>query len=78
MAGTRLRPLAQPFGPTLWPNISQEDLAEATQYAAEFAAQEAAKVLEHQNIESQLQDLIDSGASQAEIDQYIEDNPAPE
>jgi len=35
-------------------------------------------VLEHQNIESQLQDLIDSGASQAEIDQYIEDNPAPE
>lgn len=61
-----------------WANISQEDLAEATQYAAEFAAQEAAKVLEHQNIESQLQDLIDSGASQAEIDQYIEDNPAPE
>jgi len=61
-----------------WANFSQEDLAEATQYAAEFAAQEAAKVLEHQNIESQLQDLIDSGASQAEIDQYIEDNPAPE
>lgn len=61
-----------------WANISQEDLAEATQYAAEFAAQEAAKVLEHQNIESQLKDLIDSGASQAEIDQYIEDNPAPE
>ena len=25
-----------------WANISQEDLAEATQYAAEFAAQEAA------------------------------------
>ena len=35
-----------------WANISQEDLAEATQYAAEFAAQEAAKVIEHQNIES--------------------------
>ena len=61
-----------------WANISQEDLAEATQYAAEFAAQEAAKVIEHQNIESQLQDLIDSGASEAEIDQFIADNPAPE
>ena len=61
-----------------WANISQEDLAEATQYAAEFAAEEAAKVIEHQNIENQLQDLIDSDASQAEIDQYIADNPAPE
>ena len=61
-----------------WANISQEDLAEATQYAAEFAAEEAAKVIEHQNIENQLQDLIDSGASEAEIDQYIADNPAPE
>ena len=38
-----------------WANISQEDLAEATQAAAEFAAQEAAKVIEHQNIDSQLQ-----------------------
>ena len=37
-----------------WANISQEDLAEATQYAAEFAAEEAAKVIEHQNIENQL------------------------
>ena len=61
-----------------WANISQEDLAEATQYAAEFAAEEAAKVIEHQNIENQRQDLIDSGASEAEIDQYIADNPAPE
>ena len=61
-----------------WANISQEDLAEVTQYAAEFAAEEAAKVIEHQNIENQLQDLIDSGASEAEIDQYIADNPAPE
>ena len=61
-----------------WANISQEDLAEATQYAAEFAAEEAAKVIEHQNIENQLQDLIDSGASEAEIDQYIADNPAAE
>lgn len=54
-----------------WANISQEDLAEATQYAAEFAAQEAAKVIEHQNIESQLQNLIDSGASEAEINAFI-------
>ena len=61
-----------------WANISQEDLAEATQYPAEFAAEEAAKVIEHQNIENQLQDLIDSGASEAEIDQYIAHNPAPE
>ena len=61
-----------------WANISQEDLVEATQYAAEFAAEEAAKVIEYQNIENQLQDLIDSGASEAEIDQYIADNPAPE
>ena len=61
-----------------WANISQEDLAEATQAAAEFAAQEAAKVIEHQNIDSQLQELIDSGASEAEIDQFIADNPAPE
>ena len=61
-----------------WANISQEDLAEATQYAAEFAAEEAAKVIEHQNIENQLQDLIDSGASEAEIDQHIANNPAPE
>lgn len=61
-----------------WANISQEDLAEATQYAAEFAAQEAAKVIEHQNIENQLQDLIDSGASEAEVQAYMDANPAPE
>lgn len=61
-----------------WENISQEDLEEATAYAAEFAAQEAAKVIEHQNIDSQLQDLIDSGATEAEIDAFIEANPAPE
>ena len=61
-----------------WQYINPEDLAEATQAAAEFAAEEAAKVIEHQNIESQLQDLIDSGASEAEIDQFIADNPAPE
>ena len=61
-----------------WANITPEDLAEATQYAAEFAAQEAAKVIGHQDIESQLQQLIDSGASEAEIDQFMADNPAPE
>ena len=61
-----------------WENINPEDLAEATAYAAEFAAQEAAKIIEHQNIDSQLQDLIDSGATEAEIDQLIENNPMPE
>ena len=61
-----------------WENISPEDLEEATAQAAEFAAQEAAKVIEHQNIDSQLQDLIDSGATEAEIDAFIEANPAPE
>ena len=61
-----------------WENINPEDLAEATAYAAEFAAQEAAKIIEHQNIDSQLQDLIDSGATEAEIDQFIENNPMPE
>ena len=61
-----------------WENISPEDLEEATAYAAEFAAQEAAKVIQHQNIDSQLQDLIDSGATEAEIDAFMEANPAPE
>ena len=60
-----------------WENISAEDLEEATAQAAEFAAQEAAKVIEHQNIDSQLQDLIDSGATEAEIDAFMEANPAP-
>lgn len=61
-----------------WEDISTEDLEEATAYAAEFAAQEAAKVIEHQNIDSQLQGLIDSGATEAEIDAFMEANPAPE
>ena len=61
-----------------WENISPEDLEEATAYAAEFAAQDAAKVNQHQNIDSQLQDLIDSGATEAEIDAFMEANPAPE
>lgn len=61
-----------------WEGISQEDLAEATAYAAEFAAQEAANVLAAQDISSQLDALIDSGASEAEINQFMADHPAPE
>ena len=61
-----------------WENISAKDLAEATAYAAEFAAQEAAKIIEHQNIDSQLQDLIDSGASAEQIAEFEANNPAPQ
>ena len=55
-----------------WNNISQEDLAEATAYAAEFAAQEAAKIAAAENVSAQLDALIASGA---EIDALIEANP---
>ena len=58
-----------------WNNISQKDLAEATAYAAEFAAQEAAKIAAAKNISAQLEALIASGASEAEIDAFIEANP---
>ena len=58
-----------------WNNISQEDLAEATAYAAEFAAQETAKIAAAENISAQLDALIASGASEAEIDAFIEANP---
>ena len=58
-----------------WNNISQEDLAEATAYAAEFAAQEAAKIAAAENISAQLDALIASGASEAEIGAFIEANP---
>ena len=49
--------------------------AEATAYAAEFAAQEAAKIAAAENISAQLDALIASGASEAEIDAFIEANP---
>ena len=58
-----------------WANISQEDLAEATAYAAEFAAQEAAKIAAAEDISAQLDALIASGASEAEVDAFIEANP---
>ena len=58
-----------------WANISQEDLAEATAYAAEFAVQEAAKIAAAEDISAQLDALIASGASEAEIDAFIEANP---
>ena len=58
-----------------WANISQEDLAEATAYAAEFAVQEAAKIAAAEDISAQLDALIASGASEAEINAFIEANP---
>ncbi|MGC6496378.1 MAG: hypothetical protein ACON4I_00540 [Candidatus Puniceispirillaceae bacterium] len=60
-----------------WGNINPEDLAEATQQAAEFAAQEAAAIASHMAVENALQALIDSGASEAEIDAFIDADPAP-
>ena len=55
-------------------NISQEDLAEATAYAAEFAAQEAAKIAAAEEISSQLDALIASGASEAEVEAFMDAN----
>ena len=60
-----------------WGYISPEDLEEATQQAAQVAAQEAAAIASHMAVENALQALIDSGASEAEIDAFIEANPAP-
>ena len=50
-----------------WENISQEDLAEATAYAADFAAKEAAKIARAEDISAQLDGLIASGATEEEI-----------
>ena len=61
-----------------WEGISQEDLAEATAYAAEFAAQEAANVLAAQDISAQLDALVASGASAEQIAEFEANNPAPE
>ena len=60
-----------------WGYISPEDLEEATQQAAQVAAQEAAAIASHMAVENALQALIDRGASEAEIDAFIEANPAP-
>ena len=57
-----------------WANISQEDLAEATAYAAEFAAQEAAKIAAAEEISAQLDALIASGASEAEVEAFMDAN----
>ena len=58
-----------------WENISQEDLAEATAYAADFAAKEAAKIARAEDISAQLDGLIASGATEEEIDAFMEANP---
>ena len=60
-----------------WGYIDPDDLQEATQQAAEFAAEEAAKVASHVAIEDALQALQDSGASEAEIQAFMDVNPAP-
>jgi hypothetical protein len=60
-----------------WGYIDPDDLQEATQQAAEFAAEEAAKVASHVAIEDALQALQDSGASEAEIQAFMDANPAP-
>ena len=61
-----------------WEGISQDDLAEATAYAAEFAAEEAAKIVAAEDITAQLDELISSGASEEEIAAFEAANPAPE
>ena len=59
-----------------WGYIDPEDLQEATQQAAEFAAGEAAKVASHMAIEDALQAPQDSGAREAEIQAFMDANPA--
>ena len=61
-----------------WGSISASDLQEATQYATEFAAQQAAEIARSQEIGAALDELQASGASQAEIDAFMEANPPPE
>ena len=48
--------------------------AEATAYAAEFAAQEAAKIAAAEEISAQLDALIASGASEAEVEAFMDAN----
>ena len=49
--------------------------AEATAYAADFAAKEAAKIARAEDISAQLDGLIASGATEEEIDAFMEANP---
>lgn len=49
--------------------------AEATAYAADFAAKEAAKIARAEDIWAQLNALIASGATEEEIDAFMEANP---
>ncbi|MAB19300.1 MAG: hypothetical protein CMN39_07305 [SAR116 cluster bacterium] len=60
-----------------WKYIDPEDLQEATEQAAQFAAQEAAKIVNHMAVEQALQELQSSGASEAEIQAFMDSNPAP-
>ena len=60
-----------------WKYINPEDLQEATEQAAQFAAQEAAKIVNHMAVDQALQELQASGASEAEIQAFMDANPAP-
>ena len=60
-----------------WKYINPEDLQEATEQAAQFAAQEAAKIVNHLAVDQTLQELQASGASEAEIQAFMDANPAP-
>ena len=60
-----------------WGYINPKKTEEATQQAAQFAAQQAASIASHMAIEDALEALDDGGSSEAEIDAFIEANPAP-
>jgi len=52
-------------------------MEEATQQAAQFAAQEVAAIASHTAVENALQALIFSGASEAEINAFRDTKPEP-
>ncbi|NCF48844.1 MAG: hypothetical protein GWP36_04920 [Bacteroidetes bacterium] len=60
-----------------WEDIDIEQLQEATQEAAEFAAQEVANIAASEAISNALDALQESGASEAEIQAFMDANPAP-
>ena len=55
--------------------VAAAEAAEATKEAWNNISQEAAKIATAENISAQLDALIASGASEAEIDAFIEANP---
>lgn len=57
--------------------INQSDLKQATEYATQFAAKEAAKVAAAEVVADSLQEIQEAGASAAEVEAFMRDNPAP-